>query len=497
MQLTIPQRSVADTKSFPVDPEGVSRWLARLQPVKSLADAREVYRGLKHSNRLHNDADRRRAVLACFIPVLRELHTILMETCQAQPLPMARDFQRAGQLVDGLLREEVFAFKILLADSDKPMANDVRRAMHALARQAEAAIHGYRRIPAALLRDAHQLHELAGQHGLVDSAVNTDMPSTDHHYRYIMLLSLADSHQQRVRQLPLLLPFLQDLADALEVSGTPPECNLQPTDLAVHLRHGAPPQPAASLLVDNQQALRFLDLRPLLERIDAQISRTQAAHASLLGADSLEKQSLARLRLAMSRSRQRRGARIVTRQSQHVVFGHKAICAALNFSASKEPAANDILDEWVKFNECPQGVGLISENPRAGLVQVGELVSITDPSKSMSESNSGKMTKLIGVVRWVSMDNQATIRAGVELLATGVLPVAISRTDADDAVADTAMIIACKVHRNVMQTMLLPAYMYQSGDRLTASLHGKSRRVQLKQCLQTNGLFSHYSLDDA
>jgi len=176
MHLTIPQRSVADTQSFPVDPEGVSRWLAQLQPVGTLADAREVYRGLKHSNRLHNDIDRRRAVLACFIPVLRELHAMLMETCRAQPLPLARDFQRAGQLVDGLLREEVFAFKILLADSERPMADDVRRAMHALARQTEAAVHGYRHIPEALLRDAHQLYELAEQHALIEANPSADLP---------------------------------------------------------------------------------------------------------------------------------------------------------------------------------------------------------------------------------------------------------------------------------------------------------------------------------
>jgi len=266
--------------------------------------------------------------------------------------------------------------------------------------------------------------------------------------------------------------------------------------MAVHLRHGAAPQPAASLLIDAEDAVRYLDIRPLLERIDAQISRTRNAHASLLGADTLERQSLARLRLALSRSRQRRAARIITREPQKVIFGHKDICAALQYS-HKKPVQNDgIDDQWVMVNQCPQGVGLLIEDSRAGLVQVGELVSVADPEAPVSDATSGKANMSLGVVRWVSIDSHATIRAGVELLAKGVLPVAINRTDADDAVADDALIIACKVHSKVMQTMLLPAYMYQSDDRLTASLNGKSRRVQLKQCLQTNGLFSHYSLAD-
>jgi len=88
MQLTVPQRTVADTGSFPVDPLGVAQWLNELQGVKSASDAREVYRGLKHSNRLHNDVDRRRAVLSCFIPVLREIHQHLSELTHAQPLPL-------------------------------------------------------------------------------------------------------------------------------------------------------------------------------------------------------------------------------------------------------------------------------------------------------------------------------------------------------------------------------------------------------------------------
>ena len=114
MQLTVPQRTNAETGSFPTKPEGVTRWLTALKPLESDADAKEVYRGLKHSNRLHNDVDQRRAVLSCFIPVLRELQTHLSELCQAQPLPLSREFSRSARLADALYREEAFAFKILL-----------------------------------------------------------------------------------------------------------------------------------------------------------------------------------------------------------------------------------------------------------------------------------------------------------------------------------------------------------------------------------------------
>ncbi len=48
---------------------------------------------------------------------------------------------------DRITLEEAFAFKILLSDNETPLADDARRAMQALARQAESITHAYRKIP--------------------------------------------------------------------------------------------------------------------------------------------------------------------------------------------------------------------------------------------------------------------------------------------------------------------------------------------------------------
>jgi hypothetical protein len=69
-------------------------------------------------------------------------------------------------------------------------------------------------------------------------------------------------------------------------------------------------------------------------------------------------------------------------------------------------------------------------------------------------------------------------------------------SDQDIGVEENALIIACKVKNTILQTMLTPSYLYQSGDRLTASQGGRSRKMQLRNCLQTNGLFSQFSLVD-
>ena len=77
------------------------------------------------------------------------------------------------------------------------------------------------------------------------------------------------------------------------------------------------------------------------------------------------------------------------------------------------------------------------------------------------------------------------------------MPVEVTRDNADDGVADEALIIACRIEGKVTQTILLPGYRFQTGDRLTASQTDKHKRIKLGQCLQSNGLFSQFVLNQA
>lgn len=513
MQLTVPNRTVADTGSFPVNPDGVAAWLKDLRPLEAESDAREVYRGLKHSNRLHNDVDQRRAVLSCFIPVLRELHVHLSELSHAQPLPLTREFSRNARLRDALLREEAFAFKILLSDSSSPLADDARRAMQALARQAESVAHAYRRIPDALIQDAHQLYALAEEHKLLSGRQGSELQSLLDHYRFILLVSVADLTQQRARQLQLVLDFLRSSVADIHIERGRATDTLQSTDFAINLTQGSRPEPARSLLADSPEQVRWFSVAPLLYRIDKFSSRIRPNPTGVLGSDVLERQSLARLHVALSRTRHRRTARQILHDPRRVVFGHKEVCAHLLYQPDETPAQE--ASGWILINKSSQGLCLINEQCRAGLIQVGELISVTEPNKplrSPEEQKSSKINALLGVVRWVHARGTEGICMGVEVLAVSVLPVSVTRNRQTDtggqsqafnpldeqsrAVGENALIIACKVQRAVMQTILLPCYLYQSGDRLTASQGGRSRKVQLRKCLQTNGLFSQFSLTD-
>ena len=517
MQLTVPQRTRAENGSFPINPEGVARWLKRLNPLVSNSDAKEIYRGLKHSNRLQNDADQRRAVLSCFIPVLRELQSYLAELTQAQPLPLTREFSRSARLADALYREEAFAFKILLTQSPTPLADDAGRAMQALARQAEAVVNTYQRIPDALIHDAHQLYVLAENHDLLSGSRGTDLLSLEDHYRFILLISIADLNQQRARQLPLMLDFLKTCIRDIYIERARTKESLALYDFAINVELGAKPAPALSLLNDVSENIRWFSIAQVLNRIDNYSAGLRAPSTTSLGSDTLERQSLARLHVALSRAKPRRSPRKTQFDAQRVVFGHKEVCAHMLYQLEEKTIPDTA--NWRVINSSIQGMCIQNTQCRAGLVQVGELISVTDPVVSLRAATSSKSSKLdatLAVVRWVrstSTNGTEGIVMGVEILARNVMPVRVSRdtrnsrhhtnnsttrlnSNPEVEIGENAMIVACKVKNAVLQTLLTPAYMYQSGDRLTASQGGRSRHMQLRNCLQTNGLFSQYSLVD-
>ena len=513
--LSLPRRSVADTRSFPVDPGAVNTWLTGLDPLGNRADAHELHRGLKHSNRLHNDLDQRRAVLACFIPVLRDVHDELAPACRGQALPLGAEFQRTHRLLDSLLREEVLAFKILINDSDQPRADDLRRALQALVRRAELYLHSYQYLPPELLLDAHRLYQVGEQHEQLDivttAGVEDDRAaSAMDHYVNLLLLSLADPHQQRIAQLPLVMDDLKRLSAQLRVGTTLSAPTTEPV-MHIDLAQGARPVFAAFQphSPTPQNGVRFLHLGPALDALDEQISRIRQVSSPHPGADILERQSVARLRVALTRERQRRQVRTIDYGQRTMVFGHKAICAELLFRARRaqahdnatvagEPPSPGSDGLWQLRNTSSLGLCLQHNQCPPGLVQVGDLVS-TDPvtaDRVDTAAEQGRVDTLLSVVRWVRTAGEHTVRIGIEHLARGVLPVTVQRTDDPDGVGESALIIACKVHGRVLQTLLLPPYLYQVGDLLTASLNQKARRIRLHRCLQSNGLFSHFSLKD-
>ena len=513
--LPIPARGIAGEGSFPLDPEAVADWLAGLDPLGSDADARELLRGLVHSNRLHNDVERRRAVIARFAPSLRALHERLAETARAQPLPLAPDFERDRALAADLLREESVAFRTLLVDADAPLEADARRAMQALARLAELDANAYRGTDPGALGDAHALYGYANRTGLVaDAAPDEGLASLGEHYRTILALALIDPHRHRARQLPLLIDWLGRECGRIGIEEVDPDAvaaanRRAPGRWLVDVRARAGPVPAgAALPAGEPPVLLAVDTGPLLRAVERRIADMRPGATSQPGADTLERQSLARLAATLGPPTGRRAPRRADGAGAALVFGQRHICARLLYDdepgiRAGSDAAGAADAPWRIVDRSTTGMQLVARDPRPGLVQVGELVTVhevpePDGGRAASDVDAPDAPPnelLIGVVRRVRAMRDAALSIGVEFLARQAMPVTISREDDAGAAPEQALVVACRVQGRTLQTLLVPAFLYQTGDRLRAGRHGRSRRLELVRCLQVNGLFSHYVIE--
>ncbi len=524
---SIPARGVAGAGSFPLEPEAVDAWLSSLAPLDTDAGARELLRGLMHSNRLHNDVPRRRATLALFSGPLGALYESLAETARAQPLPLAPEFERARALAADLLREESIAFRSLLHDADEPLEADARLAMRALERLARLDAEAYRAIDPGTLSDAHALYAWCAAAGLAPDPTPGGPDDTDGvgaRYRFVLALTLVDPQRHRARQLPLLIQWLTREAHRIELrvlaGKAVTEANRRSAGRwLVDPDGGTVPVPAGAALIDPEARLLLVDTTALLAEASRRHSVPGAAATSLPGADTLERQTFARLVATLGPPPGRRFARRAANAIAELTFGQRHICARLFYGdetssasgaagpdetagATSESRVDGSL--WRMVDRTASGMQLATHEARAGLAQVGELVTVHEAPADDDESAlpqvggvgslaSGERHRvLIGVVRRVRAARGGALHVGVEFLAHQAMPVSVTRDDDATAAPERALVVACRVAGKNLQTLLVPAFLYQTGDRLRATRGERSRTLELARCLQANGLYSQY-----
>lgn len=513
MQLPVPELKPADSGSFPQEPDAVARWLADLAPAANDDDARELLRGLTHSNRLHNDPVQRRACLQQFLGPLQAVYDRLSASTRAQPLPLVRDFKRDATLADALLREESTAYRLLLAADETPQPEDACRAMRALLRRAELAVQGYRSIANEVWRDAHTLYQFVRAVGLDKSSEPASDATASQHYRLLLVLGIIDGHRYRARQLPLLIDWLRDRAHMVAVSASGLAREDYQRDSGrwvVDLARGTAPAPAGSVLITDTTQAHIVDVTPLRRETLRRIRAMRMTQASLLGEDTLEQHTLAqlaqRLETQASKRPMRQQARRRDAQAVDCVFSHKPIASRLlhesalhGDAAGTEPvltAKSKAVAAWHIIDRSVAGCQIWHPAAAAGSVQVGELVCLRALRVRQPDSTSDATRRdvQLGMVRYLRVQADGSLCAGISILAHAVMPVVITRSSEREAAPENGLIIAGRSEHQRIQTILVPPFLFHAGEELLLAHGERAMQVELGKCLHLNGLFSQYQI---
>ena len=430
-------------------------------------------------------------------------------------------------------------------------AQALLRALHYLG---EVLLHSYQvymPYPPEVWRELHAIYQYAAEHDLTQEVLDTPAPvaaktTLNQEYIRILLLGLSNPYQLPQNECRQVQRFLHQwvgkavLRDNLEAAPTAGYFLIDPaTD--------APPVPyTRAIALQPGQGLRVLDALELLGSIQFFIQRLQkgdSARTLSLGFECLDSvclDMLQRMMRAWGQSPRRQYSRIRRSGPAFVCTG----ISALHFFASgqkpfaapmatarketsddritlpahieediareaktdedfialdqpvvgpmprREPRESSVtfgdafrVDRWQIKDAAPKGLQLVRYGSSHTYVRVGDAIGI----QQLDEI--GRWSA--GVVRWMKSPEANSLEMGVELLASGVKPVAIAPvrgTGAGDY--QPALLLPAIEALKRPATLLLPRGVYAPGSNLLLAEESEAiRTVRLLQRLEYTNVF--------
>ena len=427
------------------------------------------------------------------------------------------------------------------------------RALHYLGEVLLHSYQVYMPYPPEVWREIHAIYQYAAEHDLAQEVLDTPAPvsaktTLDHEYLRILLLGLNNPYQLPQGECRQVQRFLHQwgakaaLKDNIEVSASAGYFLIDPvTD--------SPPIPfPRSVAFQPGQGLRLLDASELLRSIQFFIQRLQKGDSARTlslgfeGLDSICLDMLQRMMRSWGQSPRRQFSRIQrsgpafvctgipalhffasgqkpfvspaatvrketkeTSDDRAILPAHieeditREIKADEGFIALDEPVVGPMppaekespvtlgeafrVDRWQIKDTAPKGLQLARFGSSHTYVRVGDVIGI----QQLDEI--GRWSA--GVVRWMKSPETNSLEMGIELLASGVKPVAIAPvrgTGASDY--QPALLLPAIEALRRPATLLLPRGVYASGSNLLLAEETQaSRSVRLLQRLEYTNIF--------
>ena len=428
----------------------------------------------------------------------------------------------------------------------------LERAMHYLGEVLLHSYQVYMPYPSDVWREIHAIYRYASEHNLATEVVETAAPGTakttlTHDYVRILLLGLSNPYQLPQNECRQVQRFLHhwgakaSLRDNLEVPHPAGH-------FLIDLTTDSPPVPfPGDVQFQPNQGLHLLDAVELLRTIQFFIQRLKKgdrARTLSLGLDCLDS-----VCLEILQRMQRSWGMVLRRQYSRIQrSGPAFVCAgipALHFfangqkpfsppssenrkgipddrfilpahieqeiareaiqnedfialdepveqpeSASSQGSAESVItsggvfrvDRWQIKDAAPKGLQLVRHDSAHTYVRVGDVVGI----QQMDEI--GRWSA--GVVRWMKSPGADNLEMGVELIASGVKPVAVAPVrSASGRDYQPALLLPAIEALRRPATLLLPRGVYTPGISLLVAEETGMRTVRLLQSLEHTNVF--------
>lgn len=499
IKLTIPTRNDLPDPRIETRPTELRRFLEQLpytDPIKTCGIVSEELAAL---NRQRLTPQVRLPLVELYRQTFRKLIQLQSRLLRAGiAVRQSRKANESLAALSRLARELSFAFKIVVTDrmaeggirsADRILQASILRAIKFLGLEQLFSFHSYAPASSHVWGELNQLYALALEHGLADNAYiddeNSSLPSSSitHIYKQIALTARSDPYHLGNGEAWKVYDFLDRWAELGKIT-RPAKGPRKNGQFLIDLEGTSAPQPLNSEAVEiDSDRHRILDTHDLAQWIDDQIRELEVGNRAAEAGIHLElpTQEIVRvLRYLMlswwhcpTRQHERRERLswvegVCGLNSAHEVLKEDAELAAESHlhkddsieistsGAMRRPTGIRVQQErWRLINHSTGGVALSVRLPCNPAMRVGQLIIFRNPASSQENW-------LLGVIRWLSQEQEDEINVGVQYLSDHAKPVIVRDTSGDTVRSIAALEIEIRqADRPMPPQLVTPHGIYQ------------------------------------
>jgi len=342
MELKIPTQTEPTVDSFPGTPRKVKKWLSDLQTGDMGEITRQLYNGLKHSNRLVNDARARVEVMELFRPTARVICNNLLKRYNMLGLPLPEKARRIFDLNLAFLTEMAFGYKIALSDSsidNSPLPPKMHglaahRAISYMSELLLRCVQNYAAMKPGVWQDLHQVYascEVISYHTRPipdEELIENPRSSVEDAYKRALLLSLCRPESMRKGEVVHVYKALETWVSLAKLGSLGSQQDISQL-FGVNLDTDAPPTALRFLHASQGSNIRTLDLSELLRTVTKKLDAIPEVESPIVQDKELPRNALICLKANWGMQAERKSARAMRGDKVTVEVGLKDIHAHL------------------------------------------------------------------------------------------------------------------------------------------------------------------------
>jgi hypothetical protein len=541
-----PERYAPTAGAFATDARALRSWVAALPLANFNATTKLLLDGLRQTNRMRIDAVQRLDALEILRHPVAQLAALTDKQIVGASFPLPPQKVELGAIALEFQSELALGYRVALAELCAPSGSvPFMRAKQVALAGVRALQHGaehlskayllYRTPPAGTWQAMHDVYRFltmvrfddrAADDPLLGSPVNAKLA-----YAHALLLALANPYRYTQRELLEVIAFTRTVAPYVELRGGTVDGDIAMTTDADHGPGYLPEERGQGEL-----EVLSIGIKPLLQFIESQIDilppGARIATFRLRGGPpvQIDIDLAERLVDGWTASGERSHARLGGGYQLDTVLGlhdlHYVLAGNEDFESflrrvrgqAISLSESDRIASWAigsgesaratrqKARVLDQSLGgyrVIWERGPGGeavRARIGELVGLALP-----EPGDGTPDWMIGTIRWIRIDDQGRVDAGVELLSRRALPAGVR--NADDSGMQSSMrgllLTSLRLDETDPTSLITPALFERAASMVEisvpADLQGRpaparTERVRGIGLIEATGIYLQFAL---